>query len=89
VIAFRDRIVDSLAGLNETFDKEYRLTAREREIASYLAERYDYETIAEKLFISVNTLKAHAKSIYRKYDIPNRKALIELIETRLQRRAAG
>jgi DNA-binding CsgD family transcriptional regulator len=89
VIDFRRRITESLAALNTTFDKEYRLTTREKEIASYLVERYDYETIATKLFISVNTLKAHAKSIYRKYDISNRKSLIALIEDQLEGKAAG
>ena len=89
VIRFRQRIADSIDALNGTFDKEYRLTARESEIASYLAERYDYETIADKLLISVNTLKVHIRSIYRKYDISNRKSLIELIEQKTGSRAAG
>jgi DNA-binding CsgD family transcriptional regulator len=89
VIVFRKRITESLTALNNTFDKEYRLTNRESEIASYLAERYDYETIAGKLFISINTLKVHIRSIYRKYDIPNRKSLIELIERKTDGRAAG
>lgn len=89
VIVFRRRITDSLTAVNTMFEKEYRLTTREMEIASYLAERYDYETIVGKLFISVNTLKAHIKNIYRKYDIPNRKSLVELIERRIDGKAAG
>jgi DNA-binding CsgD family transcriptional regulator len=34
-------------------------------------------------------LKVHIRSIYRKYDISNRKSLIELIEQKTGSRAAG
>lgn len=64
--------------LNQRFDAPYRLTVREIEIAALLAGRLDYETIARRLSISINTLKVHAKSVYRKFDVPGRKGLIEL-----------
>jgi DNA-binding CsgD family transcriptional regulator len=88
VILRRRRIEDSLDELNRSFDEEFKLTAREKEIASYLAERYDYETISDKLLISVNTLKVHVKNIYRKYDLPGRKALVELVESRSEGKSA-
>lgn len=75
--------------LNVSFDGEYRLTAREREIASYLVERCDYRTIALKLFISVNTLKVHIKNIFRKYDVSGRKALTGLIQDQLRNKTAS
>jgi len=64
--------------LNQRFDPPYRLTSREIEIAALLVGRLEYDTIARKLSISINTLKAHAKSIYRKFDVPGRRGLIEL-----------
>ena len=64
--------------LNQRFDPPYRLTDREVEIAALLAGRLEYDTIARKLSISINTLKAHAKSVYRKFDVPGRRGLIEL-----------
>ncbi|HOX12973.1 MAG TPA: helix-turn-helix transcriptional regulator [Spirochaetia bacterium] len=64
--------------INERFDPPYRLTEREIEIAALLAGRLDYGSIARRLDISVNTLKTHAKSVYRKFDVPGRKGLIEL-----------
>ncbi len=64
--------------VNERFDPPYRLTEREIEIAALLAGRLDYESIARKLSISTNTLKTHAKSVYRKFDVSGRKGLIEL-----------
>jgi DNA-binding CsgD family transcriptional regulator len=72
-------LADRFASLNEHYDKENRLTGREMEIAALLAERYDYETIANRLFISMNTLKVHIKNIYRKYDLSGRKDLIGLV----------
>jgi len=67
--------------INLTFDDEYRLTEREMIIAGFLVERYDYETISNRLNITVNTLKTHVKSIYRKYNLRNRKDLIELLKS--------
>jgi len=32
--------------------------------------------IADELFISVNTVKVHLKSLYRKLDVPNRRAAV-------------
>lgn len=52
-----------------------RLTPREIEIAGYLIERFHYDEIANKLFISRNTLKSHAKSIYKKLNVSGRKEL--------------
>ena len=45
------------------------LTDREVEIIQYLAEGYTRAKMAEAMFISVNTLKTHLKSIYKKLDV--------------------
>jgi DNA-binding CsgD family transcriptional regulator len=79
-IALRRDIAKALLALNERFDQQYRLTKRELQVAAYCVERYDYETIAEKMGITLNTLKTHAKNIYQKYDIRGRKDLAELLE---------
>lgn len=71
-------ICQKIRRLNQRFDPPYRLTDREIEIAALLVGRFEYDTIARKLSISINTLKAHAKSIYRKLDVPGRRGLIEL-----------
>lgn len=71
---------DSLKWFNETLAAEKRLTVRELEIAGMLLRRYDYNTIAQQLYISVNTLKVHIKHIYQKYNVSGKKELIELIE---------
>jgi len=90
----REPMIRKIRRLNEGFDPPYRLTAREIEIAALLAGRLDYKTIARRLSISINTLKVHAKSVYRKFDVLGRKGLIELClepnrESETSERASG
>ena len=42
------------------------LTAREITVLRYLCSRLTYEEIAAALYVSLNTLKSHVKSVYRK-----------------------
>jgi LuxR family maltose regulon positive regulatory protein len=60
----------SLPPLDET------LTNRELQIFELLAQRLQNKEIAEKLFISVETVKAHLKSIYLKLDVSTRRQAI-------------
>lgn len=43
-----------------------KLTNREEEIIKEMTEGRTYKEIAEKLGISINTVKYHVKNIYRK-----------------------
>ncbi len=52
--------------------KKWGLTGRESEILYYLGIGCSNTTIAEKLFISENTVKFHIKNIYLKLDVKNR-----------------
>lgn len=53
---------------NSPFD----LTPREVEVLNCLAKGASYTETAAQLFVSVNTLKTHAKSIYNKLGVGNR-----------------
>jgi two-component system nitrate/nitrite response regulator NarL len=59
---------DSVKALGEL----HRLTAREREVLSYIASGADNLKIAACLGITERTVKAHITSIYRKLDVENR-----------------
>jgi len=52
------------------------LTERERELLAYLPSRLTNAELAERFFVSVNTIKTHTAHIYRKLDSPNRSAAV-------------
>lgn len=51
---------------------EYSLTARENEILDLLAQGFRNKEIAEKLFVSVNTIRTHVYNIYEKLHVSSR-----------------
>jgi LuxR family maltose regulon positive regulatory protein len=52
------------------------LTDREMEVLSYLPSRYTNSELAERCFVSVNTIKTHMAHIYRKLEVANRNQAI-------------
>lgn len=52
------------------------LTSRELELLEYLPTRLSNGEIAEKWFVSVNTVKTHMAHLYRKLDAKDRRAAI-------------
>jgi len=55
-----------------------RLSAREREILAYLRTPMTAEEIAAALFVSVNTVRTHQRSIYRKLGVNSRRDAIKI-----------
>ena len=51
---------------------EIELSARELDTLKLIAEDLTNQEIADKLFISLNTVKTHLKNIYLKLDVDNR-----------------
>ena len=48
---------------------DYNLTERELEVLDYLTRGYDNKMIAEKLFLSTYTVRAHIRNIYDKLHV--------------------
>ena len=48
------------------------LTSREKELLHLLSHGYRYKEIAEKLSISIETVRRHTQSIYRKLHVQSR-----------------
>ncbi|QVK21690.1 hypothetical protein KHQ82_05045 [Mycoplasmatota bacterium] len=61
------------------FIKNDNLTKREKEITRLLLQDKTYSDICTELSISINTLKTHSKSIYRKLGVSNKSELSEYL----------
>ena len=60
--------------------EEKRLTDREREILPYLAQGRNRRIIADKLYLSENTIKTYISHIYAKLDVHTQQELIEYVQ---------
>ena len=58
----------------------YRLSEREVEVMGYLSKGRGVSFTAEQLGLSQNTVKAYAKSLYKKLDVHSREELIDLVD---------
>jgi LuxR family maltose regulon positive regulatory protein len=70
-----DQSVDQFSLANH--DLVDPLTKREIEILMILTKRYSNPEIAEKLFISPETVKRHLYNIYQKFGVENRQQAID------------
>lgn len=48
------------------------LSLREKDVLHWLAQGYRYQDIADKLFISIETVRTHIRNIYEKLHARNR-----------------
>ena len=71
---------DDIQAAIDAIARRYTLTPREQEVVAHLARGYTYPQIAEKLFVTLDTVQSHAKSIYRKMGIHKKQELVEAIE---------
>lgn len=56
---------------------DHNLTTREKEVVSLILKGYKRKEIADKLFVSEETVKTHVKHIFQKLDIGSKKELKE------------
>ena len=75
----KDLVLISDEGIIDRISESYSLSKREREIMGLLIQGKTYKDIEAALFISVNTVRNHVHSIYRKLDIGNRASLLHLV----------
>lgn len=52
--------------------EEYGLSSREEEVLSLIAQGLKNQEIADKMFVSLSTIKTHTKNIFEKLDVRNR-----------------
>ncbi len=66
------KVVSAFQATNKSSNEMENLSQREQEILSYLAKGFRYKEIAEKLFISVETVRTHLRNIYEKLHVRSR-----------------
>ena len=65
-------------------EKDYGLTTRETQILKLITEGYSNIEIAQELFVSINTTKAHVASILQKLEVDDRlQAALKALKERL------
>ena len=57
------------SGTSFTKDESYHLTERETEVLKYLVDGMSYKLVAEKCFVSLDTVSSHVKNIYKKLQV--------------------
>jgi DNA-binding NarL/FixJ family response regulator len=55
--------------INNGHTSQYDLTQREKEVLTSLADGNNYQEIADKIFISVDTVRHHIRNIYKKLHV--------------------
>jgi len=60
--------------------KEFDLSLREAEVLKLISRGYKNSEIADKLFVSQNTIKTHIKNIYVKLDVKNRVEALKRVD---------
>ena len=71
---------NSTQNLLENLD-DYNLSKREKEVFTFITHGLSNDEIADKMFVSKNTVKTHIKNIYSKLDVKNRIQAIKKITT--------
>lgn len=74
-----ERTTDPTSALH-ALATSHGLTDREEDILALIVHGRDAQAIASQLYISVNTVRSHSKSIYRKLDIHSKQELLDLID---------
>ena len=65
-------------------ERDYGLTSRETQILKLITEGYSNNEIANQLFVSINTTKAHVASILQKLEVDDRlQAALKALKERL------
>ena len=66
------KVIDAFSVREKTNEYFQDLSRREQEILEQLSKGYRYKEIADKLFVSIETVRTHVRNIYEKLQVNNR-----------------
>ncbi len=66
------KVIEAFAVRNKTNEYFQDLTRREQELLEQLSKGYRYREIADKLFISIETVRTHIRNVYEKLQVNSR-----------------
>lgn len=73
IAALSLKIIKHQQGLSQKQEPEsFGLTSREMDVLELVAKSYNYQEIAEKLFVSPKTVRKHIENIYHKLHVHNK-----------------
>ena len=71
------KVIEAFAVKEKTNEYFQELSKREQEILEQLSRGFRYKEIADKLFISLDTVRTHIRNIYEKLQVNNRTAALK------------
>ena len=78
------RMIKFFRELRPTDRSDYELTPHETRLLKLLTEGYNYDTAAEKLGVSYNTIKFHVRHIFEKLQVHSKsEAVVKAVRDRL------
>lgn len=77
VIVEKEIYLDNFS-INEDEIKRLNLSKRELEVLQLMAQGLSNQEIAEKLFVSLNTIKTHSAQIFEKMEVKRRTQAVDL-----------
>jgi len=66
------KVVQAFQQMRQPAKETAELSKREQEVLSYLVKGLSYKEIADKLYLSVETVRTHLRNIYEKLHVRNR-----------------
>ena len=63
------QVLKMVSGTQRGPKQDFELSAREQDVLELLVEGYSYKLIADRLFISLDTVRSHIKRIYEKLQV--------------------
>ena len=77
VVIEKEVVVAGQSLINENELQKLNLSTREYEVLQLLAQGYSNAEIAERLFLSLSTIKTHVSNLFVKMDVKSRTQAIE------------